>query len=208
MNIAFDLDGVITDLYEFYMTYAKPFFKKNYNKDIVNPKAFHIEEVFDCSPKEARSFWKRYILIYFTKYPARKNAKEIIKKLHDEGNNIYIITSRIYTNNQNGIGKLARMLVKNWLKDNGIMYDNIEFCSLDEYGKVGSIKKYNIDVIVEDMPGNIKILNKLTKTICFSNPYNEDYVCDGVPKVNNFLEVYQEIKKIEEKKVKTYGKTI
>lgn len=206
MNIAFDLDGVINDMYEWTITYAKPFFKQNYNKDIVNEKAFHIKEIFDCSEKEERAFWKKYILLYFTKYPARKGAKEAFKKLHDEGDNVYIITSRIYTNNHNSIGKLARFLVKNWLKENEIIYDKIEFCSLDEYGKVGSVKKYNIDVIIEDMPGNIKVLNELTNTICFNNPYNEDYICDNVLKVDDFEGVYKEIQTLKKGDVKKYVK--
>lgn len=210
MNIAFDIDGVLNDMDGFTINYAKPFFKKQYNKDIVNEKAFHIKEIFDCSDKEEKEFWKKYLLFFFMKYPARKNAASVIKKLHDDGDKIYIITSRIFTSSAT-LGPITRKLVKNWLKDNEITYDNIEFCSLDEYGKVGAVQKYNIDVIVEDMPGNIKILNEITKPICFNSLYNKDYICDYIPKVDTFEEVYDEIQNIKQeqnKGAKSYGKRI
>ena len=43
MRIAFDADGVLTDLEKFQLEYGEKFFKEKYNKEIVNPSGYVIK---------------------------------------------------------------------------------------------------------------------------------------------------------------------
>ena len=94
MNIAFDVDGVFTDLHKFQLEYGKIFFKKKYGKDIVNENASSIKKMFDCSAEQEYEFWKKHLVYYALKWPMRDGMAEAIKKLQEDGNNIFIVSSR------------------------------------------------------------------------------------------------------------------
>ena len=84
MIIGIDVDGVLSDIGNYQLKYSKPYFKKKYNKDIVNPDKFDIEQIYDCTHKEREIFWQKYIWGYCLTEPAFKNASEVLLKLHEE----------------------------------------------------------------------------------------------------------------------------
>ena len=129
MIIGIDVDGVLSDIGNYQLKYSKPYFKKKYNKDIVNPDKFDIEQIYDCTHKEREIFWQKYIWGYCLTEPAFKNASEVLLKLHEEENKIVIITGRAHTTEQGITGKLFRKMLTYWLKKNKIYYDEIYYCS-------------------------------------------------------------------------------
>lgn len=186
MNLGLDIDGVLTDIEKYQFKYGIPFFKQNYNKDVVNESGKDIKKIFDCTKEEELKFWKKNLVRYAIVESARDNAAEYTKWAYESGHHIYIITSRIFSTKQNFLGKLMRFIVKNWLKRNNIRYDDIFFCDED---KADAIKKYNVEYMVEDDPDNINALKDLTQIICMNAKCNEHITDDKVKRCYNFSEI-------------------
>lgn len=195
MKIGFDVDGVLVDLKKFELEYGSKFFKKKYNMDIKNINGFSIKEIFDCTDKQEYEFWKEYIVFYSIKYPIRPGASEIINKLIEDGNEIFIITSRIKTAEDNALGALMRFLLKDWLKKNNIDINpnNFKFCSTTNSAieKAEFCKNNEIDFMIDDDVDNINMLKNVTNAICFATDYN-DKVKD-VLRTNVFYDIYNNI---------------
>lgn len=166
MNIGIDIDGVLTDIGQFQLEKGKKYFKK----EPINKNGFTIKEIFGCTKEEEYDFWKKNLLKYSITYPARSGIANAIKKLRSDGNNIYIITSREFTDKDELSGKIMRTIVKEWLNANKIEYDKIVFCG---NSKVEAIKNNYISVMVEDNTSNIMELNKYTNMICIDCDYNK-----------------------------------
>ena len=200
MNIAFDIDGVLTNIEKYQLEVARAFYKKKYNRDIVNPEGFSVKEIYDVTDEEFMDFWSSHLLSYSIKELSRVGASECIKKLANEGNNIFIITSRELADKDNFLGKLMRSIVKYWLKREGIPYSKIVFCNGD---KVEAIKQNQIQVMVEDDPKNITSLCEYVKVICMDAGYNEKIKHPNVTHVRNFNDIYEEVQRIR-KDIRAY----
>lgn len=82
MRIGIDIDGVLTNLQEYYMNHAIKFAYEN-NIDItVQPEKY--EEVIKWSKEAEESFWKIYSRKYSENVLLRPFAKEVIQKLREE----------------------------------------------------------------------------------------------------------------------------
>lgn len=197
-NIAWDVDGVLTDLSEFQLTVGEKYFKKKYNMDIVDPKGSSIKKIFNCTDKEEYEFWRDNIIYYATKWPIRPGASEIINKLTNDGCNNFILTSRIKTDEKTMVGLLMRSLLKIWLLKNkiNIKPNQFHFCSIKNSAEEKSkfCKEHNIDYVIDDDTLNVKSLKEETNTFKFSNVYNEEKI-DGVTDVKYFYELYENILK-------------
>lgn len=199
MNIGLDIDGVLTDIGDFQIREGEKFFWKK----PINENGFTICEMFGCSKKEEDNFWKRNLLKYITKEKARKGASDLTKLLHNRGDNIIIITSRVYTDKDTKMGKLMRYIVEHWLKANNIDYDKIVYTSND---KTEAVKNNNIDIMIEDDVNNISHLSKVTKVICMNCNYNKTMDFTDYTRIysikNDAYNAIQEIREnIERKKI-------
>lgn len=181
MNIGFDIDGVLTNIGRFQIQEGRKYFKR----EPINKKGFTIQEMFGCTKEEEHDFWAnpKYnnLLKYSIAYPARIGIARTIKQLHDDGDNIYIITSRKFTDNDNLSGKIMRTIVKEWLKANKIEYDKIIFCG---DSKLEAIQDNYISIMVEDNINNIKELSEYTNIICVDCDYNQSISEDMAKRVN------------------------
>ena len=121
MRIGIDIDGVLTDMERFLADYGSKFCVEN---DIsLNIENIEYDEfkTFNWTEEQGIKFWNEYIIYYATKYPARDLASEVIKKLKEEGHEIYIITARNdYGVPKEYIGKMRDEIVPRWLKENEI----------------------------------------------------------------------------------------
>lgn len=198
MNIAFDGDGVLTDLETYQIEHGKKYFK-NIPEEQIDRTEIDIKEIFNCTSEEREKFWIKYIWKYCLSEKPRENIAATIRKLKSEGDKIYIITGRAHTTEQNVTGALFRKMMIYWLDKNNIPYEDIVFCSEKNSAedKVKACLKYNIDVIIDDKKENIEELNKITKVICFDAEYNRCYNHPNVPRVKNSNEIYNEIQKFK-----------
>lgn len=177
MNVGFDIDGVLTNIGEFQIEEGTKYF----GKKPINENGFTIREMFGCSEEEEYKFWKKNLLKYSIKYPARKNIQDEIRKIRKDGNKVYIITSREFSDKDNMLGKIMRTIVKEWLCSNDIEYDKIVFCG---DSKIDAIKDNYISVMVEDNVKNINELEKYTTMICMDCDYNRDINRKSIKRIN------------------------
>ena len=88
MKIGFDVDGVLTDLENYQLKYGKKYFGED---KLVNEDEIDIKEMFNCTKQEREKFWIKYIWKYCF-MPFEEDMGALIRKLKEEGDEIYIIT--------------------------------------------------------------------------------------------------------------------
>lgn len=186
MRIGIDIDGVLTDIEQWQIDVGGKFFSK-YDKSVVNNEGYEISEVFDISDELDNEFWSEYLYEYITKEPSRKFASEVIKKLKNDGNEIYIITARYLTDKNTEAGKRMRDIVVNWLKEQDIYYDEIVFSPED---KKENCEKYHIDIMIEDKVDNINKISTTIPVICFHAGYNKNCKGKNIYRVYNWYDIY------------------
>lgn len=177
--VGLDIDGVLTNIGKFQLEEGKKYFRK----EPVNKDGFTIQEMFGCSKEEEHNFWKKNLLKYVTTEKARDGASNFTKRVHNDGDTIKIITSRVYTTEDTKMGKLMRFIVEQWLKANKIEYDEIVYCDED---KKEAIKLNNVDVMFEDNVDNIRELSKLTNVVVVDNLYNRGINIPFTYRIDNF----------------------
>lgn len=186
MRIGIDIDGVLTDIEQWQLDVGGKFFSK-FNKGVENKDGYEITEIFNVSDELDNQFWNEYLYEYVTKEPSRKYTSEVIKKLKDSGNEIYIVTARYLTNKNTADGKKMREIVINWLKEQNIYYDEIIFSPED---KKEICKKYNIDIMIEDKVDNINKISSIIPVICFHAGYNMKCKGKNIYRVYNWYDIY------------------
>lgn len=186
MKIGIDIDGVLTDIEQWQLDCGGKFFSK-LNKSVVNKDGYEITEIFNVSEELDSQFWNKYLYEYVTKEPSRKYASEVIKKLKDSGNEIYIITARYLTDRNTEDGQRMRQIVIDWLKQQNIIYDEIIFAPED---KLQICLENNIDVMIEDKVANIEKISSRLPVICFHAGYNKHCKNDNIYRVYTWYDIY------------------
>ncbi len=193
MNIGIDIDGVLVDMGKFLMDYGTKYFYEKYNLSIVNPCAYTVEEVFGCTQKQGRRFWRDYGWKYWILQPCMHNSSKIISHLYKEGHKVYIITSRVFTADRGVLPSISRGLLKYWLKKNKIKYEEITYCAEENSAKdkLEACFEYDIRVMVDDTPKNLQLLKDRLYTICFTAPWNMSVSDENIHRADNWEEVYK-----------------
>lgn len=186
MRIGIDIDGVLTNIEQWQLDCGGKFFSK-LDKSVINKDGYEISEIFGVSDELDSEFWKEYLYDYVTKEPARKYANEVIQKLKDEGNEIYIVTARYLTDRDTDEGKQMREIVVNWLKEQNINYDKIVFSPED---KLKTCIENNIDVMIEDKVENIEKISTKIPAICYHAGYNKHCKNDNIYRVYTWYDIY------------------
>ena len=198
MNIAFDIDGVLTDFEYFLDYFGSKYFSKIEKKKVSKVTASSsISERFGYSKEWERKFYAKYLFWYARKYPIRENAAETIRCLRKEGHKVYLITARVLANRKDLMGTWIRHCVQRWLKKNGVTYDGIYYVSLEDCAKEKEklSRELKIDYFVEDEPKNIQVLSEICKVLCMSADYNEEM--ENCVHVIDFGEIYRIIQSSE-----------
>ncbi len=196
MKIGIDIDGVLTDMESFQLDYGSKYFYEKFNKKIVNANSYEVKDIFNVSKQDDDRFWDELFLDYATKCKPRAFASEITKKIHDEGNEIYIITARYLPDNEHKNGKKISDVVKTWLYDNKIYYDEVIISPEDKYE---ICLKNNIDIMIEDNKNNIEKLSKKIPVICYDARYNKDCIGENIYRCYSFYDLYFKYKLIKDK---------
>lgn len=191
MRIGIDIDGVLTDIEQCQLDIGSKFFFEKYNKKIENANGYELKEIFDVDEKLDDEFWKEYLYDYAENEPARKYTDEVIKKLKEDGNEIYIITARYLSDKDDENGNRMRSAVINWLKKYNIYYDKIIF-SPEE--KLDICLKNNIDLMIEDKVDNINKISKYIPVICFDARYNQECKGKNIYRCYSWYDIYAKIK--------------
>ena len=131
---------------------------------------------------ESKEMWKKVRMI--------KGAKKYIKKLYEDGHELYFVTSSLPENLRKKIKHLSR---------------NLDFLPQDYVWKhtinIHRKQLLNLDVLIDDCFDNLWGERQYT-SICYVYPWNCDRIKD-IPEIigcYDWCEIYEEINKLKEKK--------
>lgn len=191
MRVGIDIDGVLTNIERFILDYGSKYCLENNIPLKIKEGIYDEQETFGWTEEQTIKFWNEYIIYYATEYPAREFASEVIKKLKEDGHEIYLLTAR----NNYGVPSafLNKMpeIVPQWLKENDIIYDKIIYT---EGSKLPYCVGNYIDVMVEDKPENIIDVATKIPVINFVSFYNAKVTGNNITKAYSWYEVYDIIK--------------
>ena len=194
MKIGIDIDDTITDIQEKLKEAA-------YEYAVRLGKQINTDVEIEDSRNDGNEYQKIYKFTYAElKYflgtiqeeitnnaTPRENAVNVIRKLKEEQNEIYIITARDEEFHDD-----PYMLSKNWLDRNQIVYDKL---IVNARNKDIVCKEENIDIFIDDQLGNCqKVANAGIKTIRFTE---DKEMHDNIVNISNWSEVYKYIKNME-----------
>lgn len=197
MNIGVDIDGVLTDMERMAIDYGtKMCVEKNIPIKLDLNKYWEIEK-YNWSAEQEEMFWNQNLIPYVIKSEARAFAAQILEKLQDEGNQVFIITAR----NESGMpkeyyGKMQSLTLE-WLKKQNIKYKKIIFT--EDSQKLQKCIENNVNVMIEDSPINIKNISSKIKVIKFDCQYNKNINGENIITAYSWYHIYDIIKKLNTK---------
>ncbi len=188
MIIGIDIDGVLTDDNTYRLDCMSKYCYENNLSVFDYPYAY--EDKCKWSDEILENYRKQYFFDYIKNIPARRFASEVIKKLHEEGHKIIIITGRYKTQEDSDIGKQMREDTINWLNKNNIIYDDICFTFSP---KTSAIREKKVDIMIDDSPRVIPEVAKIVKAFCFDNSYNINLDLPNMTRVFSWYDIYRKI---------------
>ena len=197
MKIGIDIDGVLTDIEKFMIEYGTKFCLEEGLE--INIKQIDYSEMimFNWTQEQSDRFWNRYFTGYTLNEPQRKFASDVINKLREQGNKIYIITARNeYGLSEEYYGKMQK-LTKEWLRKQNITYDRLIFAKDEE--KISQCLEKNIDIMIEDSPRNINDISRKVKVIKYDCKYNEDVEGTNIITAYSWCHIYDIITRLQYK---------
>ena len=196
MNIGVDIDGVLTDLERMIIDYATKLCVDKKWPIKFNSIEYDVGKTFGWNQEKVDEFWLTYFIEYVQEAMPRTFAAEIINKLQQEGNKIYLITARNnYGIPQKYYGKMQE-LTSEWLKKNNIKYEKLIFAKDEE--KLQKCIENNVKVMIEDSPKNIENISKQIKVIKYNCQYNEDVNNENIITAYSWYHIYRIIKELKE----------
>lgn len=194
MRIGIDIDGVITNFEQYVLDYFSKYCVENNIEYNIKEMHYLTEKTFNVSSNITDEFWKVFLEHYAINEEPRRFAGEVIKKLKQEGNEIYIITARWTTNRDDEIGEKMRNIVKDWLSKYDIVYDKLIFSKGNNEEKEQELIDNKIDLMIEDNPNNIMQLSKIVPIICYHTQYNRHSLGDNITRCYSWYDIYNKIK--------------
>jgi len=197
-----DADGILTNVSEHNLREGKKVFKR----EPVDVNAYSLEDMFDVKDIPKPILYAKAFGIYSNyckNEPPREYIKETFDELIDDECEFHSITARKFATINNALGNLARKWYKNWLDNNGIRFNTIQFCDEvnSQKDKLLACNKLNVDVMVEDKPEiAIYLAQNGIKVIMIDAPYNLDVKHENIIHVTNWKEAKIVIKDLKQKK--------
>lgn len=185
MRIGIDIDDVITNTSETIEEYVMQ--HKNSNKI-----QEHMKEIMKGNPSnpEVIEFCIETYIEVFQRVKLKDNAKEVIQKLLDEGNEIYLITAR---GENLEFLKGSEKITKEFLEDNNIKYNKIIFNAIN---KAQLCVDNQIDLMIDDSVEHCEDVKDIgIESIVFTSEVNKN-ISTTVERVNNWLELESKLHEI------------
>lgn len=178
MKIAVDIDDVIVDtsasMRDFITQYDKTGEVSKYLVEIMRG---------EIPTPNIREFLNSHMLEIIKNAKVKENAREVIAELRENGNKIFLVTSRGEKRY-----KGSKNFTLKYLKENGIQYDEIFF---DIVEKAKECKRNGIEILVDDSVKYCEECIKIgLKGIIFTSEVNKS-IKTSIDRVNNWLELQQ-----------------
>ena len=186
MVIGIDIDDTICSTNERIIIEAD-----KYDKEILggtgikDKKEYEFTKMMGWEPEMKGKFFQDRLEYIMDNAEVKDDAKEVINRLHDEGNKIIFISFRK--------GKYINepyTLTKNYLDRNGIKYDKIY---VDTGSKVDECINENVDLFIDDKESHCEdVSNAGIPVILFTNAYNHNE--NRFIRFDNWKDIYKYIK--------------
>ena len=147
---------------------------------------YYLKALYGWNQEEKMDFFNKYYKNVLEECEFMPGAVDIIKKLKNEGNEIYFITARLI-----GIQNCdTETITKKSLQV--IPYDKLILHTPD---KLKASKENNIDVFIEDSYDTCKELTENgIKSYLMTSKMNENIETGEIERVHNWTEVYEKLK--------------
>lgn len=196
MNIGIDIDDTLTDIRD-KLNLAAEKYANELGKENKNEEDKYVEDNNNGNVYQIKYGFTYEELKYFLsvihegitkKEEPRKNCVEIIRRLHNEGHKIYIITAR-----DSEFHEDPYKLSKDWLDKNNIYYDEL---IVNARNKLEVWQRKNIDLFIDDQLANCTKLSEAGIKVIRITEYNDIQHGDIINK-KNWNEIYNYIKEME-----------
>lgn len=197
MIIGIDIDDTLTNTSELLLAYAQKYDYEDLKRtvslskdtvfSIVNGNS--LESGMLWSKQQSDSFKDKYHELVLTNAAIKPFAKEIIDKLIEEGNEIFIITAR---NNKGDRISDSYSISKKLLENKHIKYHKlITECS----DKLNICKENNINLFIDDkLETCLELQNNGITAFLMNTPLNNHLNEKEVIRVYSWIDIYYKIK--------------
>lgn len=196
-KIGIDIDNVLSNFNEELLKEFLNHDKELRNTGIIDENAYITKGMFDWSTEELDDFYNNNIERIAKNLKVIDEAPEYIKKLKENGYEIYIITARgSFLSHSADVMSIEenRNIVLEWLKKNNINYDKIIF---SPENKLEICLENDIDLMIEDKVDNINKISKKIPVICFNVGYNKECEGKNIIRCYSWYDIYAKIKNIK-----------
>ena len=195
MKIGIDIDGVLTNTEEFLIHLGSKYNYLNRLSDMKEPKIGHLPTIFNWNQEQNDNFWDLYLEYFYNNNSIKPFAAEVIKILKEKGFEVIIITKKtsFYFADQNKTKKY-QSIIKEWLKRNNVLYDEIIFTA-DSKEVICENKK--IDIMIDDEEKNIIPISKNIPVICFDAHYNRKVKGPNVIRCYTWYDILTKIERFD-----------
>lgn len=191
MKIGIDIDNTITATGDLFLKYCYQYDNTLRKNGVLNPLEINFQDKFDWSNEEKEIFNNEYVNKISTNTSIYTDAKIVINRLHEQGNEIHFITAR-----SSKISPMIYDITYRWLKGNGIKFHSL---IIDAEIKLEECIFNNIDIMIDDSYKVYKNLNSNNvNCILFKTKYNNEFIDTKRDKfVSNWEEFYKYIETIK-----------
>lgn len=197
MRIGIDIDNCISNFDDTLLKEYLKHDKELRNTGIINENPEYLRKgMFDWTEGEENSFYDANIENFARKLKPIEDSSYYIKRLKEDGHEIYIITGR-----NNGEYKDPYELTKEWLNKYDIIYDKLIFTNAyDKHAKSEVCLENNIDLMIEDSTRiSLDLINNGIKVYTMNTRYNQKE--QTLDRVSKWKEIYERISKLNKKKI-------
>lgn len=150
---------------------------------------YYLKELFGWDEKKREAFFEKYYKNVLEECTMLPYVNKVIHKLKENGDMVYFVTARM----KNIKGCDSEAITKKSLANFNIQYDGLYVGISD---KLTFFKEHEIEVCIEDSYETCReFTNNGIKSILMTTPMNKDIDAGEITRVNNWLEIYDEIEK-------------
>lgn len=191
MRIGLDIDNVVSDFDKAIMAEYLIEDKNKRNNGIINNKTNKwIKDMFDWTEEEHDAFFNNNMQRIAKDLELRDGAKYYIDKLLEEGNEIYLISNRVYPHYTDPYNVTIE-----WLKKRNVNYTKLVLSETTNKSK--ECLEHNIDIMFDDSIWNVvRLLESGINAYVMKTEYNKNRL-EGLNSVNDWKNLYEVIKNEE-----------